>query len=219
MKIKNHLLLSMLLMASACGKKESASAAKSYFKMAFAELSQDGHDRNTQQRALSYVNQALALNPRPEYHAFKGTVLFKLGDLVHGKESFQAALHQNPAEQLRGEIMNNYACLLAQEGEGKRAIAIWQSLLHDTAYQTPEVALVNLGKLHMQQGDALQAQAVFQQAVHCAPSYVDAHFYLAMAAQRCKEYALARHELTTVLYLEPMHLDAQAMMRTLSIDL
>lgn len=195
----------LVIFFASCGKKENSKLADAYFRMSFLELSDESDTEHAIKRALAAVNQALAHHQRPEYHAFKATLLFKLGSYDQSESCFKRALALKPTETLRAEIMNNYACLLAQSGQVTRAQEIWTTLKANTAYQTPEVAWVNLGKTYIQAKDFGRAHEVFAKATQLSPSYVDAHFYLAATALELGQDVCAQRELATVLALEPEH--------------
>ena len=84
-----------------------------------------------------------------------------------------------------------------------KALQIFTQLTTDIHYLTPEVALVNLGKMYTEKNDFKRAQSYFQQAVAAVPGYLDAHFYLAWAAYINKNISLAKQEIKTLLYLDP----------------
>ena len=205
----------VLFLFGSCGKQKNTKLADTYFKMGFFEVGQDPEADQACKRALAYVDQALAQDQRAEYHAFRATLLFKLGDSPNSEESFKKALSLAPTQDLRAEIMNNYACLLPSRGKIAQAQEIWKALAQNTAYQTPEVALVNLGKTYVQVKDYATARELFNKAVRLSPSYVDAHFYLASADFELGQHARAQQELDTVLALEPEHYGAQGLAQNL----
>lgn len=201
----------VLFLFVSCGKKNNEKLADTYFRMGFLEMSGEGESDQVCKRALVHVDQALAQDQKPEFYAFKATLLFKLGSYNDSEKCFKMALAASPGQDLRAEIMNNYACLLAHRGDVVRAQAIWTGLGSNTAYQTPEVAWVNIGKTYVEAKNFVQARDVFAKAAHIAPSYVDAHFYLASTALALEQYALAQRELGVVLALEPEHYGAQVL--------
>jgi Tfp pilus assembly protein PilF len=192
----------------ACGKKDNQKIAHNHFKMAFLDVAGDGDRVIAYKRALAHVDQALQYEQRPEYYAFKATLLFKLGSAQESKMCYEQALALEPEHALKLEIINNYACLLAHIGDNDRAIEKLQDLINDPSYQTPEVALVNLGKLHSQAHHFIQAKNAFERAVRVAPSYVDAHYYTALIAHRLGDIDVAKQETQLVLDLEPEHVGA-----------
>jgi len=205
------LCLALVTILSACGKKPDAKLAQAYFKMAFYDLGDQGKGSGAYHDALKHINQALALAQRPEFYALKATTLLHLGHLDESAACFNQAFARQGDEELRAQISNNYACLLAQKGQLEQARALWLALTADPAYSTPEVAWVNLGRVYLDQGQAPLAAEAFKTAAMLAPNYLDAHFYCALAARDAGNEALARSQLDAVLSLEPDHLPARAL--------
>lgn len=201
----------VVLLFVSCGKKKNVKLADTYFRMGFLEMSGGRETEQECKRALAHIDVALKQDQKPEYYAFKATLLFKLGSYDDSEKFFKKALSAHPAQDLRAEIMNNYACLLAHKGDVVRAQEIWAALGRDTAYQTPEVAWVNIGKTYVEVKNLVGARDAFAKAAHISPSYVDAHFYLAWTANALGQDALAHRELDIVLSLEPEHHGALAL--------
>lgn len=98
---------------------------------------------------------------------------------------------------------------LAQTGKESEALGIWQQLENDRHYLTPEVALVNQARVFGARGDSERAKKLLMQATALAPSYIDAHYFLALIANQLNEPGLTKNQLKTVLFLEPGHEGAQ----------
>ena len=195
----------MILFLSGCGKKDEGKKAKSYFNMAYAELMDEAPTHASYQQALQLVRQALDCEKKAEYYALMATLLFNLGDEHEAQKAFDQALALEPNHELRAQIMNNYACLYAQMGNRAEAEKLWRSLTTDSWYPTPEVAWVNLGKLYLDGDQAKKAEQAFATAATLSPSYLDAHFYQAVAAKQAGDVGLAATTLEKVLALEPGH--------------
>ena len=198
-------LLAGLVFCVACGKKPDKKLAQTYFKMAFLELADEHKEHARYQSALQLVNQAIAQASKPEYIALKATILLHMGHTAASVAAFDQALALPADEYLKAQIMNNYACVLAQRGDREKAHKIWQELAGSAWYQTPEVAWVNLGKLHLDGKEPGRAKEAFKMAGLLSPNYLDAHFYCAVAAKAAGDKILARNELEMVLKLEPEH--------------
>jgi len=219
--IMGRLLLMGLVLSllGACGKQGNKKEAQTYFKMAWLELSDESLEpRLAYTRALAYLDKALEQEEKAEFYALRGTVLFKLGDYDQSEASFKVAYDLEPDALLKAETMNNHACLLAEKGDFKGALAMWEQLQKNTAYQTPEVAWVNAGKVYAQQGLLNKAQYAFAKASQLSPSYLDAHFYTALMAERLGDRQQAQISLRTVLSMEPGHEGALAMMSRLGVN-
>lgn len=202
----------LIVFLCSCGKKKPENLADSYFKLAFGELSDGGEQENSVRRALSFVQKALAVSQKSEYYALQGSLLFKLNDFEQSNNAFQKALAAHPDEMLRCEIVNNYACLLGQMGNTVEAKKLLGQLLEDTAYQTPEVAWVNMGKLLALEDKVTDAFDCFKKAAGLEPCYLDAHWNLALMAKASGQNTIAKQELETILSLEPTHVGAVQML-------
>ncbi len=191
---------------SGCGRKAALGnkkLAQNYFKSALVELSDQQVGIYHYKKALSYVEQAIKQDSKANYVALQATLLFKLGQEQESLHAYEQALACCEDVYIKSEIINNYACLLAQMGQSDKAIESWEKLCIDRYYLTPEVALVNLGKTYAESGNYHVAQSYFQRAVALAPHYLDAHFYLAWTAYFNKNEVLAKQEVATLLYLDP----------------
>jgi Tfp pilus assembly protein PilF len=195
-----------------CGKKSNVKLAQTYYKFALLELSEKPHDDQVYKQALDYIEKALEQESKPEYLAFKATLLFRLGKNQEGSFYFDQALKQMLDPKLRAEILNNKACLLAEVGvktlsekDVQQALTIWLELENDKSYLTPEVALFNQSKVYLSKKDFGLAKTKLLEAINISPSFLDAHYYLALVSYRLKDLDLAKNEAKTVLFLEPTH--------------
>jgi Tfp pilus assembly protein PilF len=175
------------LLVVGCGKRKNEKLAQNYYKLSMAELSRvvdsSGEELLAYKHALDYINKALEQQQTAEYLAFKATLLLKLARFDDSKKFFKLALKEKLTPTLKGEILNNYACLLAQSNYEQDAFAIWQRLVNDEYYLTPEVAYVNQGRVLASKTEYQQAKNCFLKAIELAPDYLDAHYYLAILAQ------------------------------------
>ncbi len=213
MNIKNLIplfFLCLTLFLTGCGKKENKKLAGNYYRLAINYIeSSDGRLQNVKQ-SLDCLDKAIEYSPEPSYFALKGTLLLKLGNVDEADECFQKVLSGNIDPKVKSDVLNNYACLLAEIGRVKEACSIWEKLKESKHYLTPEVALFNQGKLLVLNGDILKAKNKLYEAVQYAPDYIDAHYYLAIVADKyLKDSRLARIEAETVLSLEPLHIGAR----------
>lgn len=212
------LLLAVLV---SCGKRHTnEKLADSYYKLAMLELVGQNEQVSADvslRKALSHVDKALEQQQKPEYLAFKATILLKLNHEDESSVYFQKALDAQPVPSIRAEILNNYACLLAQSGHEDKAFVLWQSLEHDSYYLTPEVACFNQGKAYALKGDYNHAKDCFLKSITFAPSYLDAQYCLALAAYEVQDLALAKNSVKTLLFLEPAHVGGQHLAQKLGV--
>lgn len=218
---KVSLFLFMVLFGSCAKRHANEKLAVSYYKLAMLELtsqSEQGSSEVSFRKALDNIDKALEQYQKSEYLAFKATILLKL---KHEEESgiyFQKALDAQPVPAVRAEILNNYACLLAQNGHEDKAFSLWKSLENDSHYLTPEVACFNQGKAYTLKGDYNHAKDCFLKSVTFAPSYLDAQYYLALTAYEIQDLALAKNSVKTLLFLEPAHIGGQQLARKLGVE-
>lgn len=216
---KRLFLVGLLLLTASCGKKqENHKLARNHYKLALLELREsDTVPLQAGKRALSAIERAIHIDPSAEYYAFKATLLLRLGHVDASNETFKQAISVAKQPHVLAEIKNNYACVLAEQGDHAGAQQLWQELVHDKDYLTPEVALVNQGKLAATQGEYQAAQELFARATQLAPNYIDAHFYTALVARACGDESYARNAIGTVLFLDPQHSPARELATEMGI--
>ncbi|MCB9493610.1 MAG: tetratricopeptide repeat protein [Epsilonproteobacteria bacterium] len=205
-------LCSVIFFSPGCGKKGNKGLARTYHKMAVAHLTDQTMSDSSLRQALAYVDQALTLVPDAwQSLALKATLLFKLSRHQQSMDCFVRALSCCTTLQQKADVRNNYACVLAQNGKQEQALELWHELACDQHYLTPEVALVNQGKVLVEQGKFSQAKRCFADAVMRAPDFLDARYYLALVASWLDDWLLANHELENILFVAPDHAGAQAL--------
>ena len=95
--IKQYLILFVVILVFAgCEKQKNTQLASTYFKMAFLELAEQPDQLGAMKRALTYCDQALQQEKKPEFYALKATLLFKLGDYATSRQAYQQALALHP---------------------------------------------------------------------------------------------------------------------------
>ncbi len=206
----------ILTFLSGCKERKMSNLASSYHKLSLLELEDCENNDQAAKKSLCYLNEAINLDNKGEYLALKATLLFRLQKLEEACLFFEKALDSNLSPKLRSEVFNNYACLLAQLGNGEKALRIWKILEQSQDYLTPEVALFNQAKLFLAQKDYFHAKKKLFKSIKLSPNYLDAHFYLAaIAGCFLKDRELAKRELDLVLTLDPNHGGARELMRLL----
>jgi len=218
--MKHQIILLLFVVSTffigACGKKKNVQLAQSYYRLSMLELSEDLSSDQGYKKALHTIDKALACDKKPEYLALKATILFKLNQTEDSLVCFKQSLdHEDLDPLVKSEVLNNYACALAHYGKPHEAMKIWQGLLDDQHYLTPEVALVNQGKIYIKNNNYQAAKQVFTRAVTLEPGYLDAHYYRALVAFHTKDFCEAQDEIKTVLFLEPSHPGAQQLDKSL----
>ena len=210
-------VLFFIFFIAGCEKQKNNKLAQNYYKMAMEELAdiKNGKEYSCK-RAIDFVDMAINIDEKPEYLAFKATLLFELGYDEIGENFFDNALSKTKNEKLRCEILNNKACLLAQVGmfnhdNGKvdYAFNVWQDLIYNKDYLTPEVAYFNQSKFYIFKNNYELAKEKLLRAVEISPNYIDAHYYLALVYHNLSDIQAVKNEIQTVLYLFPEHKSAK----------
>lgn len=206
-------LLFLMIMFSACTKKvkQRHEQAKTHHRLALLELTNQNAGKSALRRALDQVKKAIEFHNKPLYRALEGTLLLQLGDVDQGRLCLQELLYELEADQkvskghevLITEIKNNLACAQMASGNHQEALRLWQEIVQDRSYVTPEVALLNQSKHYFAQGDYDTSLRLAEEAITTAPHYVDAYLYAAVAALSLNKRDHARERLVTLMAIEP----------------
>lgn len=215
----HFVVLVVLMSLTGCGKQRRQ---KQHAALAQA-LEQDNHAA-----ALVHVNKVLAHTNSPQLLALKANLLYQLDRLQESKKTYEVALkHKDLLEELRADILNNYAVLLTTMGEHQKAQTLWWQLTKNDAYRTPEVAWFNLGLSAWQECNALERRSAeaqkkarlashrFSNVLKMEPDYVDALFFKAQAELALNKKKEARSLLQKTLALAPTHQSAEQLLKTI----
>jgi tetratricopeptide (TPR) repeat protein len=215
-KIKFIPLLILLFCISCSKQKRNIKLAENYYKLALCELSDRIDNHFSYKKSLDYINKALQEQKKAEYLALKGTILcemkFYKESLITLKESL--LICQNP--YLKTEILNNYACTLASQGNNKKALSLLQKLTKNQFYLTPEVAHINTGKIYLKNRNYKKAQEYFMDAIKLEPDFIDAYYYAGIAAYNLGDKGQARNFCKTLLFITPEHQGAKNLLKNIS---
>ena len=202
--------LSLVCLFCSCTKKHNFSLACNYYELALLELSEKPVTFFRLKRALAFLDTALGHCQDARTHALKATILFKLSHFQEADKSFKSALALVSSSQIRDDIKNNYACLLAELNKCREAVQLWDEIVQSTTYLTPEIAFMNKGCMFLKKGMIRQAEESFLKAVEFDPQYIDARL---MLIKIYKEYrydlcAIQQHA-KAALFIDPKNKYAQ----------
>ncbi len=212
MKIIKHwqyIALFILTVLSNCSKRTidraTVTRAEEYYRLAQIELEEHGDNEQGRRRALHYFEEAFKLNQLPEYAASRATLLFRVRNYTAAQSAFQDLIADvKISDVMRSEVLNNYACLLAEIGRSEEALQLWDDLASQPFYITPECARINQGTIYVAQGDYQRAKMAYEAAISLAPSSTAANIKLAqLAIYYLEDSALARSALDRLLFLNP----------------
>lgn len=212
---KKYFLFLAIIFFIGCVKQRNEKLGTEYYKMSLLELRGESPTEINIRRALQYIDTALSQENNPQYKAHKATLLFLLGDKKESLALFDKATKEASSAEMRLDISNNYACLLAEKGERTKALKLFESLERDKAYMTPQVALVNQAKIYSDRKNFYKAEQKLIRAIEMAGDYVDAHFYLAKIYIRLNKRDLAKKSIERLLKVERGHSGALRLLKQL----
>lgn len=196
---------------SSCSKKEPVRDAEFWYKKSLQELCLSQPGEIAWRTALGSVDKALILDrTRERYWVLKGTLLLKLGMPQMSRNAFEEALRYVVVPALRAQVLNNYACALAELGDEQKAFSLWKEALATPTYQTPEVVYCNQGQYWLAKQEYDKAIIAFDRAIQISGEYSDAYFYRALSHYKLKQYRQAQDVITTLLAFDPNYQPALA---------
>lgn len=180
-------LAPLILTSCGGGNSNNHALAASYIKQSIIEA-----ETHNYKKSLQLVNKALESEKKPHYLAMKATLLFQIGDAPGSINLFKELIaHKETPTTVRAEAKNNLACVYISIKKKKEAEQLWNELLDDPDYISPEVLYLNLALVKIDSHDFAQATNLLYKALNHAPEYIDALYYLAYTQKELKEYAKA----------------------------
>ena len=127
--------------------------------------------------ALEELTIALSIDPTyaPAYST-RGLALYYIQEMESAEKDLKKAISldaKNPDHN------NNYGWFLCQTDRGKEAIPYLQQAAKNPLYQTPEVALLNLGTCYTKLGELALAEQNVRQSLRLSPGNPQAFLQLA----------------------------------------
>lgn len=210
-----------LLFFCACSKKPHIKQdAEFWYKKSLQELRLEQEGEVAWRKALGSVDQAIAFdNKRERYWVLRGSLLLKLGMPSMSVDAFEQALKISVVPALRAEVLNNYACALAELGQEEKAFKYWQEALAVPSYQTPEVVYCNQGQYWLHKTEYEKALSSFARAIEVGGEYSDAYFFRALALYHLGRYSQSQDVLITLLTFDRDYQPALALKRELAAHL
>ncbi len=184
-------VLAVCMWVAGCKQNKQKQDAAFWYDQSLRELRAEQGEVPCR-KALCSLEQALALDAtNSDYWSLKGSLLLLLGMPQMSTESFEKSLSLAKTPSKRAEIINNYACALAESGYEEKAFSMWADVLSEPSYTTPELVYCNQGQYWLRQSKTDKALPLFQKAIKIAEDYSDAYFYLALTAYQEKKYSYA----------------------------
>lgn len=187
-----------------CSKNKNENLARNYYQLALVELEDNSNPTLSYRKSLRYVDDAINNSSLPFYKSFKASLLLLLGEYNEAISLYKSLLNLNLDLSALADIKNNYACALAQTGNINEALEIWNQLIVDKNYLTPEVACFNKAKTFILNKDYLSSKEYLLKALSIDQNYVDAHFNLALISfYHLNDLKLANVAIKKALILDP----------------
>ena len=143
--------------------------------------------------AERYLRAYLALQPNDATaHFGLGHVLAMELDTASARKEFERSIALQPAQS---ESFYQLGLLAANAGDDAQAAALFRkALARNPAHGG---ALTGLGQIAYRRREYADAQTSLMAAVHAAPDYQPAHYYLGLTLARLGQAAASTHELET----------------------
>lgn len=196
-----QILLILLFFLSGCSsKKDRSNLAHNYYHQALVAAEKNPRE------ALDLLEKSLNEQVIPRALIFKATLLFQTKDYAESLTLFEKIIKDKSyPETLQTDALNNYACLLITLNRTEQAEKIWQELINNKHYLSPEVAWFNIGLLNLNRQLYNKAAHAFNSAIRIAYDYVDAYYYLTITLMSMGEWELARKTVTELIGQAPEH--------------
>ncbi|MBI3558106.1 MAG: tetratricopeptide repeat protein [Deltaproteobacteria bacterium] len=158
--------------------------------------------------AMSSLERALELDPKnADAHINMGTIAFAQNNLSMARQHYQSAI-DNLEFKTRHRALTDMAQLDLRENNTDGA----RQLLYQSLQANPEYCQSHflLGTIYMKDGNGRAAVTEFKKSVHgTCVSNVEAHYQLALAYAKIKQYDKARSEYMLLIDQYPQTLQGQ----------
>lgn len=139
--------------------------------------------------ALQEANRAISLAPASgQAYGLRALVYAAQRKPLPAEQDFLYALRLAPHNP---ELSNNYGQFLCQTGRAAQAMGYFDAALQDSAYGTPEAALLNAGLCSLSLDDDRRAGAYFTRALALAPDEATALAGLVRVYYKQQDYRQA----------------------------
>ncbi len=199
-----QILLFLSFFLSGCSvKKDRSNLAHNYYQQALVAAEKNPRE------ALALLEKSLSEQIIPRALIFKATLLFQTKEYAESLTLFEKIIKDKSyPETLQTDALNNYACLLINLNKLDQAEKIWQELINNKHYLSPEVAWFNIGLLNLNRQLYNKAAHAFNSAIRIASDYIDAYYYLTVTLMKMQEWELARKTVIELIGQIPEHQSA-----------
>ncbi len=210
-KFPQILLLLSCILTGCTAKKDRSNLANNYYHQAL-----EAAEKNPRE-ALDLLEKSLAEQVIPRALIFKATLLYQTKEYTESLALFEKIIKDKSyPETLQTDALNNYACLLINMGKLNQAEKVWQQLINNKHYLSPEVAWFNIGLLNLNRKAFNKAAHAFNSAIRIANDYIDAYYYLTITLMEMGEWELARKTIMELIGQMPEHQAALELLEQLN---
>ncbi|MBC3880198.1 type IV pilus biogenesis/stability protein PilW [Undibacterium sp. LX40W] len=119
------------------------------------------------QSALEEVRQVLLAAPNTaNAYSLRALIQMDLNDVEHAEQNFQYAMKLEPRNS---DITNNYGWFLCQTNRERESVALFEKVMADRMYATPEKAMINAGVCSLRLKDIKNAERYFMMGYQIQP--------------------------------------------------
>jgi type IV pilus assembly protein PilF len=140
-------------------------------------------------------NLELAIKYAPNYYRSLNSIAYyyqQVGDIELATKAYKKALRESPRN---GDVLNNYATFLCQQGQFKDAQALFKRAIEQPSYSQVADSYENAALCSLMSQDTVNAEYYFQRSLDHDPGrYIASLQYARLAADR-GEYDQARARL------------------------
>jgi Tfp pilus assembly protein PilF len=190
-------LLALWAGLPACASEEQIKKADGYYREGVADLPTD------QQKALVAFQKAIRENPKHRDAHYNIGHIYSLREMYpQAEQEFREVLSIDPSYSEASTYLGN---VLAEQDRWTEAIESYKRALKNPLYETPDVALYNLGKAQAHLGDMQAAAQSYEDALRVSPANVPTariNLDLGLVYYRLGNNAKARDALVRVTSLD-----------------
>lgn len=146
--------------------------------------------------ALEELTYAITLDGSyAKAYGARGLTLYYINEIQLADRDFRQAMSLDSNDP---EINNNYGWYLCQIGREKEGLALFQRVIRNSLYETPDKAYANAGACYIKIGDLALAEGMLQHSLNLMPDNVQARQHMAAILYRRGELDAALQQLMEV---------------------
>lgn len=146
--------------------------------------------RRDYEQAINKIERSLKADPNyADAYNVKALIYQQIGEVEEADKLFKKSLSLNSNN---GSTLNNYGLFLCQQARYEEADDTFYKAASNPLYATPELALTNAGTCANKQGNSIEAQKYFMQALDLNPNIAAALLQMAEISYDQQSYKQAQ---------------------------